>query len=117
MLRKANPQSLPESIEKMAPSVLKIDPQMQMQQIENSFGAENMFFPVLGIKKTMNQYQKKMMRKKQNYLSLNAGKKELFKSQHFKNASDDEMGTKLAKKYLKNPRVQVSQRFKARIHK
>ena len=62
---------------------LKVDPNIHKNH-ELTFSPENMFYPVLGIKKTTNVYQKKLIKKKTNY------KKEMYKSQHF-NSSDDEL--------------------------
>ena len=96
-MRKANQQSIHESSDRLANSLLKVDPQIQKGEV--TFAPENMFFPVLGIKKTINQYQKKMMKKKISVLNLNT-KNELYKSQHFKNFSDDELVNKINKKFI-----------------
>jgi len=106
-MRKQNQQSMPENLDKFANSLIKVDSNIQKSEI--AFAPENMFFPVLGIKKTINQYQKKMIKKKTNFLKLN-GKNEMYKSHHFKNCSDNELAMKINKKYL-NPRNQVTQIF------
>ena len=85
-LRKKNQQSMPENLNKFANNELKIDPNNQKGEL--IFSPENMFYPVLGIKKTTNLYQKKLIKKKQTFLNLNY-KNEMYKSQHF-NHSDDE---------------------------
>ena len=54
-----------------------------------SFFTENMFYPVLGIKKTTNLYQKKVIKKKQTFLNLNC-KNDMYKSQHVNKKFDDE---------------------------
>lgn len=105
-MRKKNQQSLPENLNKYSyldsyQPPLIVDPQIQKGEL--FFSPENRFFPVLGIKKNTNIYQKKLMKKKQGYLKLTQ-KKELYKSQHFNknNISDDEMMDNHTKNEKKN---------------
>ena len=67
-----------------------MDPQILKTDL--IFSPENMFYPVLGIKKTTNLYQKKYIKKK---FSL---KKQLYKSQHF-NSSDEDSKENQIKNY------------------
>lgn len=99
-MRKKNQQSLPEPLNKYPEkNELIIDPQIQKSELV--FSPENMFFPVLGIKKNVNIYQKKMVKIKQNFLNLNH-KKDLYKSQHFNNNFDNSSDEEIANnEYLK----------------
>ncbi len=77
---------MPENLNKFASNELKIDPHIQKNELV--FSPENMFYPVLGIKKTINLYQKKLIKKKQTFLNLNY-KNEMYKSQHLNNSDDE----------------------------